>query len=255
MGDAAVWQWDSTATSDTAEGPPVDTLFLIADTIEVLHEPVERYLAVGAVELVRGTVAARADSVDHHSADGTIEFFRSPILWADSSQLTGDTIIVRAPNRLLEWIQGRGTAMMVGRSDTLRPERFDQVSGRVVTLFIERDTVRQLVSVENAASITWLVEDDAPEGLAQFASDTIKVLFEDGNIADVYWLKDVVGDYPPEPVVAGREASYRLKGFDWRSDRPRQPSTPAPFDPAPARTPLPVREGSEAPQRIDKKTE
>ncbi len=254
MGDAAVWQWDSVAAGDTTPAE-IDTLYLIADTIEVLHEPEERYIAVGAVELTRGSVAARADSVDHRSANGTFTFFRDPVVWADSVQLTGDTIIIRAPNRDLESIRGLGTAMMVSRSDTLRPDRFDQVAGRVVTMYVQQDTVRSLTSVDDAQSITWRVEDGSPEGLAQFASDTIKVFFEDGTVVDVFWLSDVVGEYPPEKVVAGRETTYRLRGFSWREDRPLQPPTPSPFEPAPSRTPLPASKGEQVPPKTSKKAE
>ena len=254
MGDAAIWQWDSTAASDTVRSA-VDTLYLIADTIEVLHEPEERYVAVGAVELTRGSVAARTDSVDHRPADGTFAFFRTPVVWADSVQLTGDTIIIQAPDRELESIRGLGTAMMVSRSDTLRPDRYDQVAGRIVTMYVHDDTVRRLVSIDDAQSITWRVEEGAPEGLAKFASDTIKAVFEEGTIVDVYWLTDVVVEYPPERIVAGREKTYRLRGFDWREDRPVQPPSPAPFDPPPARTPLPVSEGEPALPRTSKKAE
>ena len=72
MGDAAVWQFDSTGV-DSAGTPITDTTYLVADTIEVIHEPDERMIAVGAVELVRAGVAARADSMFRTGRDRAVQ--------------------------------------------------------------------------------------------------------------------------------------------------------------------------------------
>lgn len=247
-GSAGVWSWDDASpASDTATEPP-DTLYLAADTIDVLHQPEERYVAVGDVTVVRGLAAAQADSMDHVTSAGTFELFGSPIVWADGSQLRADTIVVEAPDRELRSITGIARAMLVSRSDTLRPDRYDQISGAKIVLQIEADTLRSLLAHDHAQSITWRVEDERPEGLAKFASDSIKAEFTDGTVQDVYWLQGVAGEHHPENIVSGRESEYVLRGFSWEAIQPVRPSLPVPFGPVP---PRPVRAGRRDPEAGD----
>lgn len=223
-----------------------DTLFLIADSIDALQGEHARYIGTGNVELVKGQVAARADSMDYDDDIGLIHLYRNPTVWSDSMQLLADSIIITAPKRKLELIKGYGLAFMVSRSDSVRPERYDQVSGDSISLYVYQDTVRQLFSIGNAKSITWRVEEDEPQGMAQFASDTIKANFTDGTPDNIYWLGAVQGEHHPENVASQRIATYVLPGFFWRTDRPQQRALPLPYSEAPSRTlPLQRKTGPE----------
>ncbi|MDZ4746324.1 MAG: OstA-like protein [bacterium] len=218
-GNAASWSIDKE-----------DTTFLAADTLESFREgAAPRYRARGRGQLVRGGVAALADTLIYDEASGRIYLRSKPILWSDSLQLTADTIDVFAPNKHLSSVVGTNTAFLISRSDSVRADRFDQIAGRQITLNVENDTVRNLIAVDNAKNITWYVEDDKPKGLARFTADTIKAYFEQGQITDVFWRIGVEGEHHPENIVAGRELDYRLPGFLWRTDRPRRRPLPAPF--------------------------
>ncbi len=207
-----------------------DTTFLAADTLDSFREgAAPRYRARGRGKLVRGGVAALADTLIYEEASGRIYLRSKPILWSDSLQLVADTIDVYAPKRHLESVVGTNTAFLISRSDSVRTERFDQVAGRVITLNVQNDTVRNLIAVDNAKNITWYVEDEKPKGLARFIADTIKAYFESGQITDVFWRIGVEGEHHPENIVAGRELEYRLPGFLWRTDRPRRQPLPIPF--------------------------
>ena len=202
------------------------------------HQPVETYTAVGSVDLVRGSIAARADSISHFPETGAFELYRNPCVWADSAQLHADTIMIDAPDRIVNSIVGHTNALMVMRSDTLRPNRYDQISGVQVMLFFADKAIYQLLAQTNAESITWRVEDDGqPAGLARFACDTIKAYFESEAIQDVYWLEHVEGEHHPEAVAGSREDSYFLPSFRWRLDKPVRPALPAPYSSAPIRVP------------------
>lgn len=212
-GNASSWQWDSVSVPDT--------LYIHADTLLINRSggsPL--YHAMGSAELVRGSVAARADSMYYAAQPGRFEFYGHPVLWSDSLLLVADTIVAEAPQRQLQSVIGNGNALLISLTDTLFPDRFDQISGRQILMEIEEDTVRRLLAVGGAQSITFRMEEGRPEGLAKVASDTIRAVFETGNISDVYWLGGIEGEHHPEPVVAGREQSYRLPGFVWRTDRP-----------------------------------
>lgn len=216
-GNAAAWQWDPL-------GDP-DTMYVAADTLLMTKDNgLNRYEAISGVRLVRGAVSARSDTMVYVPEPGRIDLFGHPILWSDSMLIVADTIVADVPERTLRTLTGRTKAILVSRTDTLYPDRFDQIGGDVVLLSIEQDTVRQLSAIGNAQSITFRTEEERPEGLAKAAADTIRANFEAGQLSDVYWLGGIEGEHHPEPVVAGRAETYRLPGFVWRDDRPRMVS-------------------------------
>jgi lipopolysaccharide export system protein LptA len=224
LGNAAVWQCRE------------DTLFIIADSIIIYKVPSEVYIAKGNVELVNGNIAARADSIDFSDSSGRFNLVQDPTVWADSMQLVADTIKVMAPKRKLESITGSQRSLMVSRSDTVRTDRYDQISGDTIILNITEDTVRSLLAFGDAQSITWRIENDEPQGMAQFASDSIKAYFIEGKPENIYWLGGIQGQHHPEKIAASRVAEYLLPGFVWRLDRPAMRAIPQPFSPAPFRT-------------------
>lgn len=219
--DAHVWQWSSRDTADTKPDTKPDTMYLAAERID------SRRAAAGAVyhastnvRMTRGGVAARCDSLVADRASGSTELFGIPVVWSDSMQLHADTIVALGENDEVHSIVGMGGAILVAQTDSLRPDRIDQIAGARVELRIRQDTIRQLEAVGDAQSITFRSEEQRGEGLAKVASDSIRVLFDKGQLTDVVWLGGVEGEHHPEPVVAGRAETYRLPQFKWRTDRP-----------------------------------
>lgn len=220
---------DSTArdSSDASRAALDDTTYVEADTLQVWRGPVSRQVANGHAVFVRRDVAARADTIVYDQDVGSADLFGTPVLWAEASQLVADSITITLPERKLRTITGRGNAMLVRRSDTTYPDRFDQVAGRRIDIAVERDTMRRLVATDDTRSIYWRIEEGRGEGLAQFSSDTTTVLFEAGVPEDILWLGGVHGEQHPESVVAGRSTTYRLPGFQWHEERPAAEPMPA----------------------------
>jgi len=217
-GDAHVWQWSELGAASKAG----DTLYLTADRIiSTTDEGGTSYLAESSVVMTRSNVAARCDSLVANRTAGRTDLFGHPVVWSDSMQLHADTIVALGEADQLRSVVGRGSAILVSQSDSVRTDRYDQIAGSVVSLAIEQDTIRNLEAIGDAQSITFRTEDKQAEGLAKVASDTIRVLFDNGQLTDVVWLGGVEGEHHPEPVVAGKAETYRLPQFRWRTDRPR----------------------------------
>ncbi|HCN04727.1 MAG TPA: hypothetical protein DIS79_03835 [Bacteroidetes bacterium] len=188
-------------------------------------------IASGSAILVRGNVAARADTMVYDEHRGVVNLRAQPIVWNDSLQMFADSIDINAPARKLSSILGIGSAMLVSRSDTLFPDRYDQLAGERITITVDDDTVRKVVSVGQAKSVTWKSEQGRGEGMVKFASDSIEMDFEDGQPVDIRWLGSIEGEHHPENIVAGRVAEHLLKGFQWHTDRPKRLPLPRPFLP------------------------
>jgi len=208
-GRAVAWQLES------------DSIYISADTLEQWRGDVALIIARPNVALAGRHLAARASYMEYNESTGVIDLQKEPVVWNDSTMLKADSIRVLAPGKKVDRIFGDRNALLVSRTDTNYSDRFDQISGDHITLFIERDSLRRLTSVGSARSITYRYEDEQPEGLTRFTSDTIKAEFQGGSLQDVYWLGGVHGEQHPERIVAGHVTEHRLPGFLWREDRPR----------------------------------
>ncbi len=236
-GNAAAWMW---------EPGKQDTTLMMADTLHQMGDRARRYHASGNVELISGSLAARCQSLVYDDSSGHTRLLSDPVVWADSTQLIADTIDVEAPGRKVHTITGRTNALLASRTDTLRPSRFDQVCGNLVWLDVKQDTIRQLTAIGDAQSITFSAEEEQADGLARMKSDTIKAYFVDGKPDDIYWLGGIAGEHHPEPLVQGRELSYRVPGFEWRVDRPVYSPLPSRTSQPPTRTLPRVKAGEGA---------
>lgn len=211
-----------------------DTTFLSGDVLHTrrnVEGDGNTSIASGAAVLVRGNVAARADTMVYDESRGIVNLRTEPIVWNDSLQMFADTIDINAPERRLSSILGVGRAMLVSRSDTVFPNRYDQLAGERITISVDDDTVRRVVSVGQAKSVTWKSEQGRGEGMVKFASDSIEMDFEAGEPVDIRWLGSIEGEHHPENIVAGRVDEHLLKGFRWHSDRPKRLPLPRPFPP------------------------
>ena len=52
--------------------------------------------------------------------------------------------------------------------------------------------------------------------------DRILIAFVDGEAKEIRTIGGIEGTYFPEKFVTGKESTYNLDGFLWRSDRPAQ---------------------------------
>lgn len=210
MGHATVWVRDSAVIS------------VQADTIAVYQQGGRDSVeALGNVRLHHPSFAATAATVRHQQSFGSTWLVGQPVLWADSSQLTADTIEIVAPNQRLQRVVGRGMGLLAARSDSLYPDRIDQVLGDVVVVAVTNDTIRSIEAHPNARSITWRWEGSDPQGVAMFASDSLSATVVDGGIDDVLWLEGVAGEVVPERLVVGKEGTFNAPAFQWHATRPR----------------------------------
>ena len=161
-----------------------------------------------------------------------------PIVWYKEAQLTGDTITIGLFEKKLRSIDAFGNAFAV--SEGKSEKRYDQFAGVRLVLDVLRDTVRQVRSEGEASSIYFAYREERPDGVNRSSGDTIRVGFRAGKASRVHIRGGAAraeGEYFPEPMVAGQEETYRLRGFRWydHDDRaeklngtlPKAPTIPA----------------------------
>ncbi len=205
---------------DTTAGGVIDTLIVRSRVMESFQDSVRRMRATDSVTFVRKDLAGRAGSILLVTEGDSLELRRGPVLWYQETQVSGDSINVYLRKRALDRILVMGSAFAVSRSDSLRPQRYDQLAGETLDMQFHERALRQIDVETRALSIYYLYEDTLANGLNTASGDRIVMLFAEGRASTIRVVGGVEGRYVPEPMVDKREGEYRLPGFFWRDDRP-----------------------------------
>jgi len=195
------------SAKDSLPFNPMDTV--LTRTIKAYHQ----------VNVFKSNMQAKADSLFYTSADSTLRWYKNPILWAQGSQQTGDTIYLQLRNKKINSLQVIQNAFSVNvEADSAK---FNQIKGKLITGFFKEGKLSSMYVDGNAESVYFTKTDDgkAYDKMNQTISSRIKIIFRNSEISDVVPIKDVEGATTP---VAEIKEDVILTGFIWKPElRPR----------------------------------
>lgn len=208
-----------------------DTLSIRADTMHAYRELFnERYVFVGNVEIIRGEIRATAKQAQFFKDEDYLNLTGKPVVWYDSTQLYGDSIIIKMPKKQLRSIESYGEAIAVSRNDTLSLKRLDQLMGDRIQIDIDSSKVIGITSIGEAKSLYFFRNEEGESGADRRSTDTIKVNFDQGEIDNIIWLGMTYAEFFPETFVYGKEETYYLPLFQWNDERPKSKGITIPSD-------------------------
>lgn len=206
---------------DSSTPGSVDTLVVRSRVMESYRDSVKRLVAIDSVEIVRSDLAAIAGNVQFFTQADSMLLRQAPVVWYQQTQMTGDSINVYLRKRKLHLVTVMSDAFAASRSDSVRPTRFDQMSGELMRMYFAGKGLERIEVDDRATSLYHLYEDSLANGVNKTSGDHIMVSFGDGKVQAIRILGGVEGQYFPENLVEGREAEYAIAGFLWRTNRPR----------------------------------
>ena len=120
---------------DTSAGGAIDTMVVISREMQSIKDSLERFVAIDSVRLVKDGMSARCGKATFFVKNDFIALQTHPIIWSDENQITGDSIRIRMEEKKLRsmWVKNR--AMAISRADTALPNRFNQLTGRELTMY------------------------------------------------------------------------------------------------------------------------
>lgn len=210
---------------DTSGLGRLDTLVVVSRVMESYRDTSLRYIARDSVQLVRNEMAAVCGNGIYRPQEGLLILTEQPVIWYDVNQVSGDSVAVRLENHKLRSVFVHGRAMAASRSDTSLVQRFDQLTGRELTLYFGESNVERIVAERQSISLYYLFENDVPNGANKSSGDRIVVQFTDGQVDQISIAGGVEGQYVPERLLGGREPIYNLDGFQWYSKKPKRYNT------------------------------
>lgn len=188
------------AKKDTVPFNPADTVR--TRTIKAYHD----------VRVFKANLQAKSDSLFYSAADSTLRWYKDPMIWAENSQQTGDTIYVQFRNKKINSLQVIANGFMA--NTTSDSTKFNQVKGKVMTGFFKDGELKTMYVDGNAESIYFTKDKDGDQ-MNQTVSGRIRFSFVDKEIDNIMNVKENEGinatneDIPKET---------HLTGFIWKPE-------------------------------------
>ncbi|MBD3411097.1 MAG: hypothetical protein GF419_12940 [Ignavibacteriales bacterium] len=226
--NAALVQLDSTVVADTiradsasatvVDSVKVDTLVIRAEKLEAFRDSTNRYVAEDSVRMRRTDFASRNDrAVFYRSEDRILvvklEEREQPIMWYETAQLLGDSVVVELRENQIRRIDAVGDAMTASRPPDY-PQRLDQISGEEMTMRFGDDGLERVEVSGEVKSIYYIYEDGAPNGVVKATASSAAILVEEGLVSVVKLYGDPDSEYHPERLARGAERTFLLPTFE-----------------------------------------
>ena len=210
------------AKSDSIQGVMVvDTLSGVT-TVNMqpkITDSTNRYFeAFRNVRIFSDSLQAASDSLFYSFADSTFRLFQQPVIWANKSQITGDTIYLFTKNKKADRLQVFENSLIVNE---VQPEVYNQVGATRLDGFFIDGAIDSVRARGFAKSIYYLQdEDSAFSGINEANSDIMDVYFKNSELFKVVFRSAVTGTL--WPIRQKDPGEMRLTNFQWlEAQRPK----------------------------------
>jgi len=175
---------------------------------------------IDSVRMVKGDMSARCGKATYFVKNDLVALQTHPIIWNDENQITGDSIRIRMEDKQIRsmWVKNR--AMAISRVDTALPNRFNQLTGKELTMYFRANKLERVDVQKNATSLYYLFDNKEPNGANKSSGDRIFIDFLAGDVDRIKIVGGVLGQYLPEKMIFKHEQDYNLDGFRWYENRP-----------------------------------
>ncbi len=180
------------------------------------NDSTNRYFeAYRNVRIFSDSMQAICDSMFYSFKDSIFRMFDEPVMWANGSQVTGDTILIFTKNKKADRVQVIDNSLLV---NLLEKEAYNQVkSSRMDAYFLDGsiDSVRAKGSAE---CIYYMQDkDSAFTGINQSQSDIMDIYFKNKELNRVVFRSQVKGTL--WPIKQKSPSEMRLTNFKWLEAR------------------------------------
>lgn len=198
-----------------------DTLFLSGDTLISYTVTIEndsmgidthRYFhAFEHVELLNSEMQGVCDSLSYNGQDSLFTLFGSPFMWSDSSQYTGDTIMMAMKKNKIDKVDLLGNGMILSTSDF---QFFDQIKGKIINAYFVAGNISKMIVTGGSESVFYMKDEDAYSGVNETQCSNMTFLFEDGELLKTRYYKEPTSKMTP--MEKANHESIKLSGFNWQ---------------------------------------
>jgi len=204
--------------ADSSSHPPSrDTVSHVAETEPTDSLPVKdstlRYIiGFHHVRVFSDSLQAKSDSLFYSDVDSVFQFFGKPAVWANHSQITGDTMYLytkhQKPSRLYAFFNG----FII---NSVGHDFFNQITGRTINGYF-KDGEMDYMRAKGYAHSVYFAQNDSGAylGLNTAEADAIDLFFVNRELNKVVFRNGVKGTTTPMRQI--QIENTRLPNFKWQ---------------------------------------
>ncbi|WP_336703611.1 OstA-like protein [Chryseobacterium indologenes] len=199
------------------------------DTLDIKVK--KSYLrAFKKARIFKSNAQGRADSIAFNETDGIMHMYTNPILWSGEKQVTGDKVeaYFNTKTEDIDSLKVIGNAFAISKVDSLTlKDEFNQVKGKFMTVYYEKNAIKEARVVGNAQSIVYVDDTDQetkkPEriGITLSTCGIIGALFEERALQIISCSIGAASDTYPMSMI--EPSKRKFPDFNWNTkDRIRK---------------------------------
>lgn len=200
-----------------------DTLHIHGDTLtaQASSDSLGEYKQVKVyrgVKIYKSDLQGKCDSLSYSSRDSAFQMYYDPIIWSDSSQVTGDTIFLTLDNKKLDSLKIFSNSFILSENDL---GMYNQIKGRNMYGKFSNNDLRR-VFVNGNGQTVYFPKDDQDEyiGMNRAVCSNILIKLKDNQVKSITFLNKPEAKL--HPLSEAKGDLTRLEGL-----RPRFEERPS----------------------------
>lgn len=196
-----------------------DSLFLSGDTLKSMNnsatDTTKNFYVYYHVKLFMKDMKGACDSLRYSFADSTFRMHYKPVLWADSTQMTGDSIFLRIKGKQAEKLSLLGNGFLVMPSAA---KFYDQIKGKNIYGYFKENDLEKMFVDGNAESI-YYGKDEKGKYMGANRSKCISMWmhFHNKKVSKVVFIQKPEAVFTPMKLLT--EEDKKLLKFNWQIER------------------------------------
>jgi lipopolysaccharide export system protein LptA len=184
--------------------------------VNATNDSANRYLqAYHHVRIFSDSLQAVSDSLFYSAKDSVFRLFTNPIVWANTNQITGDTIYLFTKNKKASRLYVFENGLAINKVGN---NLYNQIKGTTLNGYFKDGVIDYMRAKGNAESIYYAQDDNkAFFGVNQSKADVIDMIFLSKELNKVILRNDAEGTMYPIKKVNFDE--MRLRNFKWLEEK------------------------------------
>lgn len=197
-----------------------DTLYLTADTLIIKQDSATQkntFRCYHHVLLYKKDLQASCDSLVYSELDSMMYFMIDPIIWSDSSQMTGKEIKISTHDGTVERLYINKKAAIISEADSLN--NYNQIQGKTIEGIFNKDSEIETIFVNGNGEILYFMgEENKPiTDLSHTECANIKITLKDNQIKNIKYYNKAKATM--NPLIEVNKEKRKLSYFNWFSSK------------------------------------
>ena len=195
-----------------------DSLFLTGDTLKSMNQSetdtTKNFFAYHKVRMHMKEMQGICDSLFYSFADSTFRMYYNPVLWANETQMSGDTIFLQTKNKKADKLSIYKSGFIIAPSGK---KYFDQIKGiDIFGYFLDNEL--EHMDVKGNAESLYFGKDEKEKyiGNNKALSTDITLYFKTKKIDKIVFINKPEAVFTPMKMLTKEQ--MQLKDFKWQID-------------------------------------